>query len=345
MRPLVPLLVLAGCWACHRPPPAEPQPARPQPSDVPTSASASPDPPASTPPIDGLEHWATVSLTPEAFLAQARESGLRIDRVVEVSSLPDLLAALADGTAILLAPGRYVLEDSALLAEPEERARLPDWSKLSEHYDDGEIHDLHDLAIVGTGPGPTVIIQPDAYAHVLAFRNVRGLALHGLTLGHRPDRGWCRGGVVRVVESSNVLVSESTLFGSGTEGLTLITVDGLRMQDGVITDCSQSFSTISNSRGISYERVRVVGNRGDLLRGFAIHHSEVSLSNCTIADNQPLAWEGDSSYGLLFHVDGDYDIARWFVDQPRALEPERTRSEVHLHNTMVDGERIMRSLP
>lgn len=306
---------------------------------------AAPDPPDSTtPPVEGLEHWAKASLTTEAFLAQAKEAGLRIEHVVEVSSITELLGALADNTAIVLAPGRHVFEDSDRLAEPEVKAKLPDWSKLSAHYDGGEIHDLHDLAIIGPGPGPTVILQADGYAHALSFRNVNGLALHNLTLGHHPDQGWCRGGVVKVIESSNVLVSESTLFGSGTEGLTLITVDGLRIVDSVITNSSQQFSTISQSRGISYERVRVMGNHSDLLRGFAIHMSEVSIADSTIADNKPLSWESGGSYDVLFYIDRDYDMGRWFVDEPRALEPERTRSEVRLRNTTVDGERVTREL-
>lgn len=352
MRPLAPLLVIACCCACHRAPAADPQPLRPEPSNAPLTstppspAPTDPLPAASTrPPVDGLEHWAAVSLTPEQFIARAKESGLQIDQVVEVSDLTQLVAALADNTAIIVDPGRHVFEDSNLLAEPAVKAKLPDWSRYSDHYDDGEIHDLHDVAIVGAGPDPTVIIQPDSYAHVLAFRNVKGLALHGLVLGHRPDAGWCRGGVVKVIESSNVIVSESTLFGSGTEGLTLVTVDGLRIQDSVITDCSQSFSTISHSRGISYERVRVAGNAGDLLHGFAIYRSDVSLSDCTLADNHPLPWDETNAHGQLFYVDGDYDMARWFVDEPRALEPERTRSEIHLRNTTVDGERITRDLP
>jgi hypothetical protein len=236
---------------------------------------------------------------------------------------------------ILLRPGRYVFEDSNVLGEEHQRDAFDDYSSLSPHYDKGEIHDLHDLALISLGPEPAVIIQPDSYAPVLSFRNVEDLGLHNLVLGHRPEQGWC-----------NVLITGSTLFGSGTEGLSLVTVDGLTLRDSVITDCSEQFSTISNSRDVTYERVEIAGNRGDLLRGFAIYRSTVTLVDSIIADNHPLEWEGGSqgNYDLLFAIDGDYDQGGWFVDSPRALEPGRSKSEVVLRQTSVDGELIDRAL-
>src|SRR5690606_37036426 len=167
-----------------------------------------------------------------------------------------------------------------------------------------------------------------------------------LVIGHRPEQGWCQGGVVQIIEGRNVQITGSTLFGSGTEGLSLVTVDGLTLRDSVITDCSEQFSTISNSRDIVYERVEIAGNRGDLLRGFAIYRSTVTLVDSVIADNHPLSWEGSphNSYDLLFAIDIDFDWGTWFVDNPRALEPERRSNEVVLKRTSVDGEIVDRTL-
>src|SRR5690606_18087087 len=198
--------------------------------------------------------------TADQCLAAARAAGVDVNKVVEVATITELLAALKPDTAFLLRPGRYVFEDSNLLAEDHERAALPDWSSLSPHYDNGLIHDLHDLALISLGPEPAVIIQPDSYAPALRFRNVEDLALCNLVIGHRPEQGWCQGGVVRIIEGRNVQIAGSTLFGSGTEGLSLVTVDGLTLRDSVITDCSEQFSTISNSRDIVYERVEIAGN-------------------------------------------------------------------------------------
>ncbi len=350
---LVPIVTVASCLVCCRPadvsPPkteADPAPAStPTPEPTPTEPAQGPRREArGEPPVEGLEYWADTPLTTDAFVARARSTGIEIEHTVEVSSVQELLGALAPNTAIVLAPGRHEFLDSNVLGEPEEQAALPDWSTLSPYYDGGEIHDLHDLVIVGAGPEPTVLLQPDGYAHALNFRHVRNLGLHNLVLGHHPEQGWCRGGVVKVIDSSNVLITDSTLFGSGTEGLTLIGVDGLRFQDGVITNCSEQFSTISQSRGISLERVRVAGNKSDLLRGFAIYRSTVSISDSTIADNKPMGWSSPDSYNLLFAIDGSFDWAGWFEDEPHPVEPTRTKSEVVLHNTTIDGERFDRTL-
>ncbi len=292
-----------------------------------------------TPPVEGLEYWADAPLTTESVLARAEAFGIDIEHTVEVDSIPALLRALAPNTAIVLTPGRHEFRDSHILAPPEVKAKLPEWSTLSPYYDFGEIHDLHDLLILGPGPSPTVILQSDGYAHALSFRQVNGLGLHNLTIGHHPDQGWCKGGVVKIVQGTDVLITDSTLFGSGTEGLSLVTVDGLRFQDSVITNSSEQFSTISQSRRVFFERVRIVGNTSDLLRGFAIYHSMFTMSDSTIADNKPLSWSSADSYGLLFAIDGTFDWGSWFVDRPKVLEPERQRSEVTLHNTTIDGER------
>lgn len=355
VRPLVlsisSLLMLLGPRACASERPdqeseQEPQQPEQKPAAFVERDNAEVAQPPGGPPVDGLNYWAQPTQTADEFLAEARAAGIDAKRQVEVSNIEELIAALGSETVILLRPGRYVFEDSNLLGEERERAALPDWSSLSPHYDGGEIHDLHDLALVSLGPGPALIIQPDSYAPALSFRNVEDLALYNLAIGHRPEQGWCVGGVIRVIEGKNVLIAGSTLFGSGTEGLSLVTVDTLTLRDSVITDCSEQFSTISNSRNVVYERVEIAGNTGDLLRGFAIYKSTVTLVDSVIGDNKTLNWEGDerNSYDMLFAVDVGFDWGTWFVDSPRALEPERSKSEVVLQRTSVDGVLVNRTL-
>jgi hypothetical protein len=337
-------LVLSACASTPPPDPGQ------QPEQPPAAFVEQQIPEARSPshaaPIEGIGYWARPTQTADDCLTDALSAGIDARRRVEVSTMPELLAALGSETVILLRPGRYVFEDSDVLGHADEREPLADWSSLSPHFSDGEIHDLHDLALISLGPEPAVIIQPDSYAPALSFRNVENLGLYNLVIGHRPDQGWCQGGVVRIVEGRNVRIAGSTLFGSGTEGLSLVTVNGLTLRDSVITDCSEQFSTISNSRDVIYERVEIAGNHGDLLRGFAIYRSTVTLVDSAIGDNHPLAWDGPSagSYGLLFAIDGDFDWGGWFVDSPRALEPGRRASEVLLQRSSVDGELVDRAL-
>lgn len=300
-------------------------------------------PDSSESPVTGLDYWARPQIPVGAFVDQLKASGLELRHEVEVHDTPELIAALKSNTLIWLHPGRYLFNDSDKIAEHNGERVPDDWSRLSAHYDGNQIHDLHDIAFIGLGPRPAVIIQPDGYAPVLSFVDVKGLAMYNLALGHRPEQGFCMGDVLRAVECQDVLIAGTTLFGSGTEGLSLVSVDKLSLRDSVITDCSEQFSTISNSRDIRYERVQIAGNRGDLLRGFGVYLSTLTLDEVEIVDNHPLQWESADSYDLLFAVDG-YDFGEWFVDSPRPLEPPLDRSVVELRATSIDGQGYERLL-
>lgn len=297
-------------------------------------------------PIDGIRYWAPLGSL-DGFLGELRASGFPVPaRRVEVSTMKELIQAVASDTLIVVKPGTYRFEDSNLLGgqgeEGEDVPAMPDWSSLSPHYVDGRFRGVKNLLIVNGGSEPVRIVQPDGYAPAFHLEQVENVALYGLTLGHRPEKGFCMGDVLRVVEAKNVVVSHSTLFGSGTEGLTAITVDGLRLVDSVITDCTQGYTTLSNSRRLVFERVKVAGNRDSLLRGFAIYRSEVTMRGTVIEDNTALTHSADPSmsYLRLFSVDGDFDQGKWHVDAPRALDPERTESTVRLEGVTVDGASV-----
>ncbi|NVB39590.1 hypothetical protein G6O69_17240 [Pseudenhygromyxa sp. WMMC2535] len=330
-------LWLGGCSRTKPAGESEPPPRSPASGAPPAAfveAEVTPDPgmlAAGSPPVEGLRYWARPVTTPEEFMEEAAGAGIELMRAVEVFETRELLAAIAPNTMILLHPGRYEITES----------EGPGHGLDSAYYDGESIHDVHDLALIGVGPGSTALIQADSYASVLSFTNVENLALFNLTIGHRPEYGWCMGDVVRIIDGRNVLIAGTTLFGSGTEGLSLVSVDGLRLHDSVITDCSEQFSTISNSRDVVYEDVDIAGNDSELLRGFGVYHSTLRLRGVHVFDNHELAWEGD--WGM-FTVDGSYDPGRLYIDPPTILEPGRTVSEIVLENTVIDGETYNRAL-
>ena len=294
--------------------------------------------PLTEPPVEGIGYWARPTTALDDYLALV--GAAELERV-EVSTPTALIRALGSNKVIVLTPGRYVFKDSDKLGDAADKAQLPRWSAQSKHYDEnGNIHDLENLVIVSAGPRPAILLQPDTYAHALSFLRVKGLKLHNLVIGHRPERGFCRGGVVKIVDAANVAISESTLFGSGTEGLTLIGVDRLTLSDSVITDTTEQLSTMSHSTNIVYENVELVGNAGnsgELLRGFAIYKSTVTIEDSKLADNAKLAWQSKDSYGLLFYVDGDYDIGKWHIDRPTFRGADVAGSRVELRNVSIDG--------
>jgi hypothetical protein len=303
------------------------------------------------PPVEDILYWAKPDGDVDGFVDQARAAGIAPRRRVKVSTTRELLAALRSNTMIVLAPGRYVFNDSDKLADltdrKERRPGLEDYTGLSAHYDDGTIHDLRNVAFVSAGPEPAVLVQRDSYAPALSFAQIDGLGLYNLVIGHRTDPGECLGNVLQIVHSRNVLVVGSTLFGSGTEGLSLVGVAEMTLRDSVITDSNQQISTISGSTGVRYERVHIAGNANDdeLMLGLAINRSQVHLSETRIEDNGPLGERISDSYGEWFVVDGSFDFAEWYVDDPQPSDPNRTVSTVTLDRVWLDGELLTEALP
>jgi hypothetical protein len=82
----------------------------------------------------------------------------------------------------------------------------------------------------------------------------------------------------------------------------------------------------------------------DPLRGFAVFHSQLEIVDSRISDNRRLEWNAARTYGVLFAVDRDYDWGKWYVAEPRPLEPDRTRSRIVLRNTRVGGRTESRDL-
>jgi len=76
--------------------------------------------------------------------------------------------------------------------------------------------------------------------NVLSFDNPKNVVLRGLVIGHlNPlERFSCEGGVVFIEGGSNIKIEKSELYGSGTVGLTLSSVEGFVFDESEIHDCT-----------------------------------------------------------------------------------------------------------
>lgn len=230
---------------------------------------------------------------------------------IEVSSMQEFVAALGSDRTIVMKPGVYVWRDGDVLGNAE---GPESYNELSKHLRDGTIHDVDNLTIVGLGSGAR-ILQPDAYDHVLAFQNVRGLTLYNLVLGHHADRGWCAGGVVRIIGGKDVVIDGLEMFGSGTEGLTLSQVKDVEVGHSVIWGCSEQLSTIFHAKNVRIHDTIFRDNGPDLLRGFNLGRAEVLMQRVTIRDNQ--CGKPMDGYGTLFSDGSGYPDLPGVTDHGR----------------------------
>ena len=153
---------------------------------------------------------------------------------VTVSTVDELLAAIAPNTTVYLEPGAYDLTYAATYGEPN----LSGSYRWSEAYDGWELTIQADgVRLIGQGD-VEVVTQP-RYANVLHFENCRDFQVQGLTLGHTPEQGSCSGNVIRMDGCSNGSVDSCDLYGCGTTGIVAIETRDVTVQNSTIHDCSE----------------------------------------------------------------------------------------------------------
>jgi hypothetical protein len=239
---------------------------------------------------------------------------------IEVSTLRGLVMALGSNRTIVLAPGAYLWGTD-------------DYEGLSKHFGDGIIHDVENLALVGLDDGAR-ILQPDGYQDVLIFHEVRGLTLYNLILGHHDEWGGCAGGVLRINGCRDVVIDGLDMFGSGTEGMTIINAADVEVRNSIVWGCSEQLSSIGNATKVRFVHTDFRDNGPDLLRGFVIEHAEVVFDDVLIAGNHgPSRWR---DYGSLFTIDMGMVLS---VSRKQQYEPKmKTRVPTHSRVEMRRGE-------
>ena len=307
--------------ASHDPTPSEPA-VSPAPKKEPPDPDAEPDPepvaaveepepqPAADLDVDAFPKNSGFDgrSTPDTSSERNTEAGQGLDPIagrmpgkrIEVETMREFVKALGSNRTIVMKPGVYVWNDGDVLGHV---SGAESYKGLSKHLRDGTIRGVDNLTIVGMGAGAR-ILQPDSYDHVLSFQDVRGLTLHNLVLGHEEDRGWCAGGVVRIIGGRDIVIDGLEMFGSGTEGLTFSQVEDVEVRHSVVWGCSEQLSTIFHANNVRIHDTVFRGSGPDLLRGFNLGRAQVQMQRVTIRNNRcapPM-----QGYGTLFSDDSEY---------------------------------------
>ena len=171
---------------------------------------------------------------------------------ITVSTVDELLAAIAPDTEILLKDGLYDLSTADRYG-----TGWSDYYHWSEEFDGPElvIRGVDNLVIrseSGDRNACTVSAVP-RYADVLNFADCSNITVSGFTAGHTVEPGDCTGGVLYFENSDNVLVNRCGLYGCGILGVraelcSMITVTGCE-----IYECSYGGIQMGNVSGIRIE--------------------------------------------------------------------------------------------
>lgn len=168
---------------------------------------------------------------------------------VTVTTIDELLAAIASDTAVYLAPGDYNLSHASDYGAQNTPAAYS-WVEVFSNVDAGEprayelqITGVNNLALIAADSAddarPTISAVP-RYANVLYFSSCSDIALWGLTLGHTEAPGECSGGVVMFDNVTDAQINSCRLYGCGTVGILTMYSSHISAEGTHIFDCSYS---------------------------------------------------------------------------------------------------------
>ena len=168
---------------------------------------------------------------------------------IPVSSVDELLAAIAPNTTIVLREGDYDLSTASDYGDENHRGYYR-WELV---YGGCAliVSNVSGLRLIGSGQ-VNLLARP-RYAEVLSFRECWDLSLEGLTLGHTTEPGGCSAGVLNLSDCDDVELSACRLFGCGSMGITATNCRSLAVRESTIDSCSDGAVTASGCRDIRLE--------------------------------------------------------------------------------------------
>lgn len=156
---------------------------------------------------------------------------------VHVSTVDELLAAIAPNTEIILDEELYLLSEASNYAVNGSM-----YYRWEEVFDGVQltIQNVSNLTIRAEGDDLTAhtISAAPRYAHVLNFENCEAITLEGFTAGHTIEPGSCTGGVIGYLNCENVLINRCGLYGCGVVGVWAENTKDVQVANCNIYECS-----------------------------------------------------------------------------------------------------------
>jgi len=230
-------------------------------------------------------------------------------RTIEVHTARDFIKAINPNTVIKLTKGIYNLSIASQV-----KNKYVEWV---DAYDGPEpvIHSIYNLTIVGE-TGSKILIDPQ-YAWVISFQNCKNVTIQNVIIGHNVG-GYCEGGVLSFVNSEDVEINNSVLFGCGTTGIQVDKVDHLKFLNSTIKDCTYNLIGIFNSTNIAFENATFENTGQYNLICVSDFTYNVNFSNCLIKNN----WTENHA--------------------PYLIDIEETAEDIYLVDSKIIGNKVVK---
>jgi len=206
---------------------------------------------------------------------------------VVVSTVDELLAAIAPDTEIVLKDGTYDLSTAR-----DYGTGWSDYYYWSEEFDGPAltISGVDNLVIrseSGDVKKCTVSAVP-RYADVLKFKSCTNITVSGFTAGHTVEPGYCTGGVLYFEDSDNILVSRCGLYGCGILGVRAELCSAIAVTGCEIYECSYGGISMGNTSGIKIENCSFRDLGGDAISFYECR--DVTVDGEAVSGNGRLSY-------------------------------------------------------
>lgn len=190
---------------------------------------------------------------PDPVNTTIREDGTR---EIRVSTVDELLAAIAPNTTVILSAGDYDLSTAANYGA---------WG--SDFYSWEDVYDGFGLVIIGVdnfhllgaGRAMTRLLAVPRYADVLNFSGCDGIELADFTAGHTDGEGSCGGNVIELQTCKNVTIRDCGCFGCGMVGVSCVECDTIRLENTEIYACTGNGADFFSCKDVELQNCSIYG--------------------------------------------------------------------------------------
>ncbi|MBR1770469.1 MAG: right-handed parallel beta-helix repeat-containing protein, partial [Lachnospiraceae bacterium] len=147
----------------------------------------------------------------------------------------------------------------------------------------------------------------DPYEAVLYFANSQNVVLHGLTVGHDVEPGYCSGSVLRYSSVSGVTIENCKLYGCGTYGVEAEYCYNMQVNDTEIYECTYGLLSLNSVSDAVFQNCEM-RDSGDLTVFYLPSCYGIVFEDCDIHDNRST----ENYNGQFVELDTEYgDVTFW----------------------------------
>ena len=207
--------------------------------------------------------------------------------VVKISTVDELLNAIAPNTTIQLEDGVYNLSASSYYSRAI-GGKYFYWRNIYDGYE-LVISGVDNLTLLGTHDEFSIISAEPRYANVLNFEDCSNISVCKMTIGHTEEPGNCAGGVLNLCNCSDVSVRDCRLYGCGILALSAVDCTSVAVDSTSMYDCSFGAVDCMGCYSMSFTNCSIFhcgfdDYSQDVLRFMS--SDDISVCDCNISENK-----------------------------------------------------------